>query len=75
MQILPPKNSFEHDTQPTTGKNKKISIKKYIEGAVIKLDIVMWNKTENKTITIDVIVPNDYGLDKAERENYKIPKT
>ena len=75
MQILSPKNNFEHDAQPTTGNNKIFPIEKYNEGAVIKLDIVMWNKIENKRITIDVIVPNDYGLDKAERENYKIPKT
>ena len=41
---------------------------RYIEGRAIKPDIVLWNKKDKTAKIIEVTVPNDYGLCRAERE-------
>ena len=70
-----PTNIWEHDPPPITGNNhatvyydKIIPTASYIQNSAIKPDIVLWDKTNQKGIIIDVSVPNDSGLNKAERE-------
>ena len=48
--------------------DKDIQAGRYIKDKAIKPDIVIWNKKEKTALIIDVAVPNDYGLNRAERE-------
>ena len=67
-------NVWEHKPEPVVA-NEKITIYydkiiptgRYIENGAIKPDIVIWNKEERKAQIIDVTVPNDFGLNRAER--------
>ena len=69
------KEIWEHEPQPVDG-NEKVTIfydhlirpGRYIEGSAIKPDIVVWNKSEKTALIIDVCVPNDYGINRAERK-------
>ena len=71
---LEKKKIWEHNPQPVIG-NEQITIfydhiirpGRYIEGNGIKPDIVIWNKNEKTGQIIDVSVPNDFGLNRAER--------
>ena len=40
----------------------------HTEGGVIKPDIVVWHRTEKWAQIIDISVPSDFGLNRAERE-------
>ena len=40
----------------------------FIENSVIKPDLVVWDKLTRKALIIDVSVPSDYGLNRAERD-------
>ena len=67
--------SWKHETQPIVATNdttifydKIIPTGRFIEGNAIKPDIVIWDKKERKSLIIDVAVPNDYGINRAERE-------
>ena len=58
---------------PSNGKvtvfyDKDIQAGRYIKDKAIKPDIVIWNKKEKTALIIDAAVPNDYGLNRAERE-------
>ena len=66
---------WEHDPKPITANrnltifyDKIIPAGRYIENRAIKPDIVIWNKQQKTAKIIDVTVPNDYGLNRAERE-------
>ena len=45
-----------------------LSFGRYVEGGPIKPDIVVWDKTKKEAKIIEVSVPNDFGLNRAERE-------
>ena len=47
---------------------KIIPTGRYNDERGIKPDIVLWNKRDTKGSIIDVIVPNDYALNRAKRE-------
>ena len=66
---------WKHEPAPITTNNditifydKPIQAGRYIEGSAVKPDIVIWNKKEKTAQIIDVSVPNDFGLNRAERE-------
>ena len=66
---------WEHEPQPITATDdvsifydKPIVLGRYIEGGAIKPDIVVWDKAKKSAKVIEVTVPNDYGLNRAERE-------
>lgn len=66
---------WEHEPQPITASrnitifyDKIIPVGRYIENNAIKPDIVIWNKEKKSAHIIDVAVPNDFGLNRAERE-------
>ena len=48
--------------------DKPIVLGRYVEGGAIKPDIVVWDKTKKEAKIIEVSVPNDFGLNRAERE-------
>ena len=48
--------------------DKPISLGRYVEGGAIKPDIVLWDRKAKSAQIIEVSVPNDYGLNRAERE-------
>ena len=47
---------------------KVIPLGRYIENSAIKPDFVIWNRREKTGKTIEVAVPNNYGLNRAKRE-------
>ena len=65
---------WEHEPAPLTS-NRKVDIYydkiiragRYIENGAIKPDIVIWDKERKTAKIIDVTVPNDFGLNRAER--------
>ena len=74
MKIKVNDNIWEHEPEPTMANDKAtifydkiIPAGRYIEGSAIKPDIVLWNKQEKTAQIIEVTVPNDYGLNRAER--------
>ena len=49
--------------------DKPLQRRKYtIKGEVIKPDIVWWHRTEKLDKIIEISVPNDFGLNRAEKE-------
>ena len=75
MNIEVKDNIWEHEPEPIVANqhvtifyDKPIPVGRYIEGRAIKPDIVIWNKREKTANIIDVTVPNDYGLNRGERE-------
>ena len=68
---------WEHNPEPVTATesvsifyDKPIVLGRYVEGGAIKPDIVVWDKTKKSAKIIEVTVPNDFGLNRAEREKY-----
>ena len=64
-----------HEPQLTTATeevsifyDKPIVLGRYVEGGAIKPDIVVWDKKKKEAWVIEVSVPNDYGLNRVERE-------
>ena len=64
-----------HEPAPTTSQDdivifydKPLHCGRYIEGGAIKPDIVVWNRTTKWAKIIEVSVPNDFGLNRMERE-------
>ena len=64
-----------HEPETTTAQDdiiifydKPLHCGRYIEGGAIKPDIVVWNRREKWAKIIEVSVPNDFGLNRAERE-------
>ena len=48
--------------------DKPIPLGRYVEGGAIKPDIVLWARQSKTAQIIEVSVPNEYGLNRAERE-------
>ena len=48
--------------------DKIIPTGRFIESGTVKPDLVVWNKKEKTALIIDVSVPNDFGINRAERE-------
>ena len=66
---------WDHEPEPVTGSeqytlyyDKIIPTARYIENSAIKPDIVIRDKKNKTAVIIDVSVPNDYGINRAERE-------
>ena len=64
-----------HEPQPTTATeditifyDRPIVLGRYVEGGAIKPDIVIWDKKNREAKIIEVSVPNDFGINRAERE-------
>ena len=75
MQLERTQYIWEHEPPPITSNGKVtvfydkiIQTGRYIKDKAIKPDIVIWNKQKKTALIIDVAVPNDYGLNRAERE-------
>ena len=67
--------SWEHTPERTVGNDTYtvhydhiIPTATYLENAAVKPDIVIWDKKERVATLIEVSVPNDSGLNRAERE-------
>ena len=74
MKIDVEKNIWDHKPDPivatkniTIFYDKIIPVGRYVEGNAIKPDIVVWDKYEKTAKIIEVTVPNDYGLNRAEQ--------
>ena len=74
---IPVKESWLHEPAPvTTNSNGKVVVfydkiitaGRFIESSAIRPDLVVWDKENRTAQIIDVCVPNDYGLNRAERE-------
>ena len=72
---IPTKEVWLHEPLPVTATedvtvfyDKEIPTGRYIENNAIKPDIVIRNQQDSSALIIDVSVPNDYGLNRAERE-------
>ena len=64
-----------HTPQPTTATeeisifyDKEIPAGRYIQNGAIKPDIVVWDRKARSALIIDVSVPNDFGINRAERD-------
>ena len=69
------KQVWEHEPAPITATeevsifyDKPIVLGRYVDGGAIKPDIVVWDKIKKVAKVIEVTVPNDYGLNTAERK-------
>ena len=69
------KEIWNPEPTPVTTKNqvtifydKEIKAGRYIENSAIKPDIVIWDKEKRTAQIIEVNVPNDFGLNRGERE-------
>ena len=67
--------SWEHQPARTVGNDRYtvhydhvIPTATYLENAAVKPDIVIWDREEKSATVIEVSVPNDSGLNRAERE-------
>ena len=75
---IPTKEVWLHDSEPVIA-NKDVTIfydkiipsGRFIASRAVKSDIVVWNKKEKSSLIIDVSVPNDFGINRAEREKAK----
>ena len=64
-----------HEPKPVTA-NDQVTVfydhiirpGRFIENNAIKPDIVVWDKLKRDALIIDVSVPSDYGLNRAERD-------
>ena len=72
---IPTKEVWNHSPKPVTATetttifyDKIIQTGRHIENSAIKPDIVVWDHTNQSALIIDVCVPNDYGLNRAERD-------
>ena len=70
---------WEHEPEQTVAKDnvtifydKVIPSGRYIPNKAVKPDIVIWNREEQTAKIIEVTVPNDFGINRAEREKKKI---
>ena len=68
---------WEHQPEPVTATenvtifyDKPIVLGRYVDGGAIKPDIVVWDKAKKSAKIIEVTVPNDFGLNRAEREKH-----
>ena len=73
MKIEVKDKVWEHEPEPVVANrnitifyDKIIPAGRYIEGSAIKPDIVIWNRQDKTAKIVEVTVPNDYGLNRAE---------
>ena len=66
---------WEHQPEKITGNethtiyyDQVIPTATYLENAAVKPDLVIWNRAEKVAIIIEVSVPHDSGINRAERE-------
>ena len=64
-----------HEPKPITATpevtifyDKNIVLGRFVEGGAIKPDIVVWDKPKKDAKIIEVSVPSDFGINRAERE-------
>ena len=69
------KQVWEHQPEPITAAenvsifyDKPIVLGRYVDGGAIKPDIVVWDKQKKIAKVIEITVPNDLGLNTAERK-------
>ena len=74
-QNIPTQEVWLHAPQPVTATeditifyDKEIPVGRFIESSAIKPDIVVWDRRSSSALIIDVSVPNDFGINRAERE-------
>ena len=72
---IPTQKVWLHEPEPVTANDevtvyydKIIPTGRFIESGAVKPDIVVWDRKERSAIIIDVSVPNDFGINRAERE-------
>ena len=72
---IPTQDVWLHTPQPVTATedvtifyDKVIPVGRFIENGAIKPDIVFWDRKARSALIIDVSVPNDFGINRAERE-------
>ena len=72
---IPTKQVWLHEPEPVTANedvtifyDKIIPTGRFIESGAVKPDIVVWDRKEKTAMIIDVSVPNDFGINRAERE-------
>ena len=72
---IPTQEVWLHTPQPVTATedvtifyDKVIPAGRFIENGAIKPDIVFWDRKARSALIIDVSVPNDFGINRAERE-------
>ena len=72
---IPTQEVWLHTPQPVTATeditifyDKEIPAGRFIENGAIKPDIVVWDHKARTALIIDVSVPNDFGINRAERE-------
>ena len=72
---IPTKEIWSHEPAPTTADenttiyyDKVIPTGRFIENNAVKPDIVVWDRLNRSALIIDVSVPNDFGINRAERE-------
>ena len=72
---IPIQDVWLHTPQPVTATedvtifyDKVIPAGRFIENGAIKPDIVFWDRKARSALIIDVSVPNDFGINRAERE-------
>ena len=64
-----------HEPAPTTAYedyvifyDRPLSLGRYVESGAVRPDIVIWDKKSKTAQIVEVTVPNDFGLNRAERE-------
>ena len=72
---IPTKEVWNHQPEPVAATesttiyyDKIIPTGRFIESSAIKPDIVVWDHQDKSALIIDVSVPNDFGINRAERE-------
>ena len=72
---IPTQEVWNHKPEPVTASksttvfyDKIIQTGRYIENQAIKPDIVVWDHSNQTALIIDVSVPNDFGINRAERD-------
>ena len=66
---------WEHEPEAVTANDtvtifydKPIVLGCFVEGGALKPDIVIWDKVKKTAKIVEVTVPNDFGLNRAERQ-------
>ena len=72
---IPTEKVWQHEPEPVTANedvtvfyDKIIPSGRFIESGAVKPDLVVWDQKKRTALIIDVCVPNDLGINRAERE-------
>ena len=75
IKNIPTQEVWLHTPQPVTATedvtiyyDKVIPAGRFIENGAIKPDIVVWDRKARSALIIDVSVPKDFGINRAERD-------